>query len=72
MVLSILVLYLPAPGIRGSGNGMLWYVGSHGFSWSSSVTTGLHAYHLHFNFSGILPNYYYHRAYGLQLRCLQE
>ncbi|MDE5944496.1 MAG: hypothetical protein K2G93_02790 [Rikenella sp.] len=51
---------------------MLYYVGSHGFSWASSVTTGTTAYYLGFNYDSVRPNNSSGHAYGFQLRCLQE
>ena len=61
----------PAPGFRDYGSGTLYYVGRNGYSWSSTVTDS-HGYFLDFNYDWIYPNYSTHRAYGLQLRCLQE
>ncbi|MDE6499223.1 MAG: hypothetical protein K2K83_00770 [Rikenella sp.] len=43
-----------------------------GYSWASSVTTGAYAYYLSFGYGGVSPNDSNGRAYGLQLRCLQE
>ena len=65
----------PAPGFRDAfstrGYGRLWYVGNDGFSWSSFASGG-DAYRLGFSFVGIGPQYSSYRAYGFQLRCLQE
>ncbi|MDE6499326.1 MAG: hypothetical protein K2K83_01295 [Rikenella sp.] len=65
----------PAPGFRDAGNnngyGTLYRVGYSGYSWSSAVT-GADAHFLNFNFTEVYPNDYNSRAYGLQLRCLQE
>ena len=67
----------PAPGFRdsgwrGYGGGALWYVGGNGFSWASSITTGIHAYSLYFGYGEINPNGSYSCALGFPLRCLQE
>ena len=61
----------PAPGNRGRGAGTLYAVGYNGYSWSSSFT-GTGTYRLAFNYGGIYPNSSSNRAYGFQLRCLQE
>ena len=61
----------PAPGLRDYGNGLLRVVGSYGFNWSSSFT-GTYTYRLSFYSGAVLPNDTSYRAYGLQLRCLQE
>ena len=64
-----------APGFRDAGNnkgyGTLYAVGAYGYSWSSTGL-GAYAHHLNFRYSWLLPQYSYHRAYGLQLRCLQK
>ena len=68
-----------APGFRDSGyrnatggSGKLYNVGSHGYSWSSSVAESGYGYFLDFSHDGIHPNSDYLRAHGFQLRCLQE
>ena len=61
------------PGFRVYGSGMLWYVGSNGYSWSSSFPSGSgNAHFLGFYFDGVGPQNSNYRAYGLPLRCLQE
>ena len=60
----------PAPGVRGHGEGALWYVGNDGYSWSSAIT-GSSAHFLNFLYNGVRPQHIAYRAYGLQLRCLQ-
>jgi hypothetical protein len=63
----------PPPGFRVYGSGMLWYVGSNGYSWSSSIPSGSgNAHFLGFYFDGVGPQNSNYRAYGLPLRCLQE
>ncbi len=62
---------VPAPGYRTHGSGTLYHVGDHGFSWSSTIA-GSNAHNLHFNYGGIHPQNNSRRAYGFQLRCLQE
>ncbi|MDE6499476.1 MAG: hypothetical protein K2K83_02060 [Rikenella sp.] len=63
--------FYPAPGDRYYGSCRLWSVGHSGYSWTSSLT-GNNAYFMGFDEIGIGPNINYPRAYGLQLRCLQE
>jgi hypothetical protein len=62
---------LPAAGFRGY-DGSLYYAGSHGICWSSSVL-GTNAYSLYFDGSGVrLGTYYPYRSYGFSLRCVAE
>ncbi len=68
--------WYPAPGYRDAGSrtggeGDLWYVGYNGYSWSSSVS-GSNGVYLYFNATGLNPSNASHRAYGFQVRCLQE
>ena len=76
--LPCVAAFYPAPGFRESGGrgndtgGDLYSVGSDGYSWSSSVTTGSNGYYFSFGYGGISPNNNGYRAYGFQLRCLQE
>ena len=65
------MLLSPAPGTRYYANGTLYYVGSNGFSWSSSGNISS-AYYLNFSDSGITPQNTARRACGLPVRCLQE
>ncbi|MDE5944710.1 MAG: hypothetical protein K2G93_03895 [Rikenella sp.] len=65
-------LFIPAGGFMDKGSGTLYSVGDRGYSWTSSVTTGTYAYHLGFSDGGLYPNGSSSRAYGFQLRCLQE
>ncbi|MDE5944582.1 MAG: hypothetical protein K2G93_03235 [Rikenella sp.] len=55
---------------------MLYGVGVHGFSWSSSILSsaglGYRAYYLGFLADGLDPNATAYRSHGLQTRCLQE
>ncbi len=64
-----------APGFRDAmgnrGYGRLWYVGYGGYSWSSFVSGGSVLF-LDFNSTWLLPQGSNSRAYGFQLRCLQE
>ena len=67
----------PAPGFRDAGStkgyGVLWNVGNNGYSWSSTIPTGSgYAHLLDFDYSWLNPQSSNYRAYGLQLRCLQE
>ena len=68
----------PAPGFRDSGyrnatggSGKLYSVGDYGFSWSS-FASGDDACRLNFYGGGVYPQNNGCRAYGFQLRCLQE
>ncbi len=68
----------PAPGFRDSGyrnatggSGKLYYVGTYGCSWSSSIA-GANAHHLYFGYSWLTPQSGNDRAYGFPLRCLQK
>ncbi len=55
------------------GSGRLSYVGNHGFNWSSSIPEGsVTARHLLFDYNVLYINHGYYRAFGFQLRCLQE
>ena len=60
-----------APGFREASRGTLIAVGYYGYSWSSTIT-GSGAHFLHFGYNGVYPQDGSSRAYGLQLRCLQE
>jgi hypothetical protein len=68
----------PAPGFRDSGwreteggSGKLWGVGYNGFGWSSTVS-GARVRFLDFAPTWLKPQNSDTRAYGFQLRCLQE
>ena len=65
----------PAPGFRDAGStkgyGTLFGVGDYGFSWSS-FASGDDACRLNFYGGGVYPQNNGCRAYGFQLRCLQE
>ncbi len=68
----------PAPGFRDSGwreteggSGTLYAVGTNGCSWSSTVS-GSNVRFLDFNPAWLIPQDSSNRAYGFQLRCLQE
>ena len=67
----------PAPGYRDAmsarGFGGLRDVGNYGYSWSSTIPAESgNAHYLDFNYDGVYPQRSNYRAYGLQLRCLQE
>ncbi len=53
------------------GFGGLRDVGYYGYSWSSAIA-GSNARYLDFYYDGVTPQNNNYRAYGLQLRCLQE
>ena len=60
------------PGFREASRGTLIAVGNSGYSWSLTQA-GTEAYYMRFAHNGITAiNYNNHRAFGLQLRCLQE
>ena len=69
-----------APGLRESGYnnrlGTLYNVGVYGYSWASAIPAatgvGHRAYCLGYYYGGFGPNNGGNRAYGFQLRCLQE
>ncbi|MDE6500440.1 MAG: hypothetical protein K2K83_07035 [Rikenella sp.] len=50
----------------------MYNVGDSGYGWTSSVAGGTYAYYLSFNYDSVRPNNSSGRAYGFQLRCLQE
>ncbi len=55
------------------GFGGLRDVGNYGYSWSSTIPAESgNAHYLDFNYDGVYPQRSNYRAYGLQLRCLQE
>ncbi len=65
--------WYPAPGYRYYASGALRYVGDLGYSWSSTVAaSGYSAHDLYFDTQSLLPTNTNYRAYGLQVRCLQE
>ena len=65
------------PGFRDSGwrgvaaGGTLHQVGSHGAGWSTKTASN-DTYYLRFDCDWLVPQNSSCRAYGLQLRCLQE
>ena len=65
------VLKYELGGHRGYGEGALWNVGNLGYSWSSSVsnTNGLY---LGFSATWLITGNTNYRAFGFQVRCLQE
>ena len=69
---SASTIWYPASGCRFDDDGSLVDVGSRGHSWSASPSNN-NAYFLFFYYYGyVLPSYYYFRAYGRSVRCLQE
>ncbi|MBE6241185.1 MAG: hypothetical protein E7115_06790 [Bacteroidales bacterium] len=67
--------WYPASGYRYYNDGSLNYVGNNGRYWSASPSSGYGdiAYGLSFNSDGYVdPAYYYNRAFGYSVRCLQE
>jgi hypothetical protein len=63
-------LKLPLAGGRYYSNGALNFVGSHGYYWSSTVSS-TNARNLYFNSSNAYVGNY-NRAYGLSVRCIKD
>ncbi|MGB4204081.1 MAG: hypothetical protein WBJ84_00495, partial [Bacteroidales bacterium] len=63
-------LKLPMAGYRYYDSGSLYYAGSDGFCWSSTVN-GISARYLNFGSSNAYM-YYYYRAYGFSVRCIKD
>jgi len=63
-------LKLPVAGGRGNSNGSLYYVGSYGYYWSSTVD-GTYSRYLRFG-SSDASMYSRNRAYGRSVRCLKD
>ena len=63
--------WYPAPGNRGSSTGVLWGVGNHGYSYSSSAN-GNNGMYLNVYVTGLYTSSADPRAYGFQLRCRAE
>ncbi|WP_297628180.1 hypothetical protein [uncultured Rikenella sp.] len=61
----------PAPGYRDRGEGALWSVGSHGYSWAAGVS-GIYGMRMRFDMTNTGPHTTTDRGYCLQLRCLSE
>ena len=67
-----LTIWYPAAGCRFTYDGSLLDVGSSGLYWSATPL-GSFAYTLYFYNTGLVsPSYYYYRADGYSVRCLQE
>jgi uncharacterized protein (TIGR02145 family) len=64
-------LFLPASGFRNSSNGSLYYQGTNGYYWSSSIA-GISAYNLSFSSSSVSPANSSNRARGFALRCIKN
>ena len=64
-------LFIPAGGYKENNQGEPEYVGHGGYSWSSSVS-GTNGVYLYFSYAGLYPSSASNRAYGFQVRCLQE
>tara|TARA_Y100001954_G_scaffold210294_1_gene236039 strand:- start:1702 stop:3135 length:1434 start_codon:yes stop_codon:yes gene_type:complete len=64
------VLKLPMAGFRNDSDGSLYFVGTHGYFWSSTVS-GTNARLLRFNSSSAYL-YANRRAYGFSVRCLKD
>ena len=69
---SASTIWYPASGYRGISFGSLNLVGDDGSYWSASPGSNS-AYYLYFYYNGnVSPSYYFYRAIGLSVRCLQE
>ena len=67
------IAWYPVPGNRSSTNGALGNVGYSGYNWSSTVAiSGSNAHYLNLNTQYLTTYYTTYRAYGLQVRCIQE
>ena len=64
-------LRLPASGSRSSGSGELYYQGSNGAYWSTTIN-GSNAFNLNFNSGTIIPANSNNRANGFALRCVKN
>ena len=65
-------LVLPAAGARRGYSGAAYYFGRFGYYWTSSVPLNMiYAYHVQFENENAIVDHY-HRAYGRQVRCIQE
>jgi uncharacterized protein (TIGR02145 family) len=64
-------LFLPSSGLRSVRSGLMYYQGTGGYYWSSSVT-GTNAYSLYLTSNNINPAYSNNRAYGLAIRCIKN
>ena len=66
-------LFFPASGFRNITSGDLWGVGTYGYAWSYSPTSGsTYAGCLVFYSSYVDPLGNYYRAYGLAVRCVRD
>ncbi|MDE5709169.1 MAG: hypothetical protein K2I32_06970 [Alistipes sp.] len=66
-------LFFPASGFRNITSGDLWGVGTYGYAWFSSPTSGsTFAGCLVFYSSYVDPLGNYYRAYGLAVRCVRD
>lgn len=72
---SASTIWYPAAGWLSLGDGSLYHVGNSGYWWSCTPNY-YYAYGLLLNYTetgNVFPSYYYYnRAYGLSVRCLQE
>jgi uncharacterized protein (TIGR02145 family) len=63
-------LKLPVAGLRNYNDGLLTYLGTHAFYWSSTVD-GTRVHYLHFNSTdSFITNAY--RAWGISVRCIMD
>ena len=65
-------LKFPASGLRENTNGMLFFVGEYGASWSASPLTDINGFLLYFNYAEVYPSVDVYQAYGLPVRCVRE
>lgn len=66
-------IFFPASGYLHSGSGGFGLVGSYGLYWSCSPLNATYGYSLYFYSGGVSPSYYYYsRACGFSVRCVQE
>jgi hypothetical protein len=65
-------LFLPAAGLRASGNGSLGFPNSFGYYWSSTPNSDPNAWGLTFSTTPVNSNYSPIKANGFSVRCVAE
>ncbi|GHT86064.1 hypothetical protein FACS18947_5570 [Bacteroidia bacterium] len=64
--------FFPASGLRNYLAGVLTYVGTNGFAWSSSSGSPSNGFLLNFGNTGANPAFNSYRTFGLHVRCVAE
>ena len=67
-------LYLPAAGLRQSGNGTLYGRGINGYYWTTNTFSGAYANHLTVSEGGLTTSYQFNpdKIFGFSVRCVSE